>query len=145
MSSLPLNPSRSAPSLSTITSGGKLKIAKELEDHLVSGSSREQNNWTGGRGNGHKRRSSSFAVEGDLRAQLEWLQESEGGGDGSSQVGPPCLYIDGRTVLEEIRDIRCLRRGDHCCVGLNILRRLHWIFDWLTFTAARFAFVCLSA
>jgi len=139
MSSIPLHPSRSAPFLPA-ASGGRLNITKEVDDHLLSGGGREQNNRA--RGRDGKKRSSSFAVEGDLRAQLEWLQESEGGGDSTSQVGPPCLYIDGRTVLEEIRDIRCLRRGDHCCVGLNVLRRLHWIFDWLTFTAARYAHVC---
>jgi len=40
----------------------------------------------------------------DMHATLEWLHESEGGGDHNSKVGPPSLYIDDRTILEEVRD-----------------------------------------
>lgn len=114
---------------------GNLNNANDLEAKY--GGQDQKNRVRTSSRRGVERRSGSFAVEGDLRAQLEWLRESEGGGDGSSAVGPPSLHVDGRTVLEEIRDIRCLRRGDHCCVGLNVFRRLHWVFDWLTFTAAR--------
>jgi hypothetical protein len=78
------------------------------------------------------KKSKSVQVDESLHARLEWMEESEGGGDHSSKVGPPTLYIDDRTVLEEVRDITALRKGDHCIVGLNAVRKLHWFFDWFT-------------
>jgi len=76
--------------------------------------------------------SGSVQVDDTLHARLEWLHPNEGGGDGDSKVLPKTLYIDDRTVLEEVRDITALRKGDHCIVGLNALRKMHWVFDWLS-------------
>ena len=36
----------------------------------------------------------------------------------------PMLYIDDYTVLEEISDLSELRKGDHCLVPLNPIRKL---------------------
>ena len=36
----------------------------------------------------------------------------------------PMLYIDDYTVLEEISDLKELRKGDHCLVPLNPIRKL---------------------
>ena len=34
-------------------------------------------------------------------------------------AAPPTLYVDDYHVIEEIRDLTQLRRGDHCmCVGV---------------------------
>ena len=37
---------------------------------------------------------------------------------------PPTLYVDSYTVLREVSDVRNLRPGDHCLVGLNIFHKL---------------------
>ena len=36
----------------------------------------------------------------------------------------PMLYIDDYTVLEELSDLKELRKGDHCLVPLNPIRKL---------------------
>ena len=67
---------------------------------------------------------------------LSFLDDRDGG-LASSAVGPPQLYIDQKTIVEEIRDLRALRRGDHLMVGLNCLRRLHWLLDAYCFFLGR--------
>jgi hypothetical protein len=67
---------------------------------------------------------------------LTFLDDADGG-LASSLVGPPQLYVDQKTVVEEVRDLRALRKGDHCFVGLNCLRRLHWLLDSYCFFLGR--------
>ena len=67
-------------------------------------------------------------VDSASAMSLEFLDDIDGG-LASSAVGPPQLYIDQKTVVEEIKDLRALRHGDHLMVGLNCLRRLHWTID----------------
>ena len=40
---------------------------------------------------------------------------------------PPTLYVDGWTVLREVSDVRQLKAGDHCVVGVNLM---HTLFTW---------------
>lgn len=48
------------------------------------------------------------------------------------------LYIDDYSILEEVRDLKELRMGDHCVVGLNPVRKLcgccdafvFWLASW---------------
>lgn len=37
---------------------------------------------------------------------------------------PPTLYIDDYTVMTEVSDLREMREGDHCIVGVNVLHNL---------------------
>lgn len=37
---------------------------------------------------------------------------------------PPTLYVDDYTILREVSDVRKLRAGDHCIVGLNVFHKL---------------------
>ncbi|KAG8459144.1 hypothetical protein KFE25_002551 [Diacronema lutheri] len=49
---------------------------------------------------------------------------------------PYRLYVDNETLVEPIHDLRTLRRGDHCMVGLNPVRKVSRLIDstfvWLS-------------
>jgi len=40
----------------------------------------------------------------------------------------PSLYVDDRTIIQEV-DVRHLRKGDHCIVGLSLVRQISPLFD----------------
>jgi len=46
------------------------------------------------------------------------------------------LYIDDCTVMEEVTDLTTLRKGDHCIVGLNPIRKMCGCCDGLVFRLA---------
>mmetsp|Transcript_5288 Transcript_5288/g.7412 ORF Transcript_5288/g.7412 Transcript_5288/m.7412 type:complete len:589 (-) Transcript_5288:150-1916(-) len=46
------------------------------------------------------------------------------------------LYVDDYTVMEEVTDLTQLRKGDHCIVGLNPVRKLCGCCDALVFRLA---------
>eukprot|EP00471_Norrisiella_sphaerica_P004975 CAMPEP_0184485390 /NCGR_PEP_ID=MMETSP0113_2-20130426/6999_1 /TAXON_ID=91329 /ORGANISM="Norrisiella sphaerica, Strain BC52" /LENGTH=570 /DNA_ID=CAMNT_0026866813 /DNA_START=34 /DNA_END=1743 /DNA_ORIENTATION=+ len=46
------------------------------------------------------------------------------------------LYVDDYTVMEEVTDLTLLRKGDHCIVGLNPVRKLCGCCDALVFRLA---------
>ena len=95
-----------------------------------------------GRGKGLRLR-----LDEDTTAGIEWLGDPSSPSSGYGSVPPassgatlnagagqpprrthpvkpaPLLYIDDYTVLEEIDDLTQLRRGDHCVVGLNAMRK----------------------
>lgn len=69
-----------------------------------------------------KRRSSSYSGQPWIR-----VDESVSATLTATNQQLPTLYIDDYTVLDEV-DLTELRRGDHCIVGLNPVRK---IFSWL--------------
>jgi len=76
---------------------------------------------------GRQNRSGSIQVDSKLFARLEWLDEADGGGyHSSSKTMPPNLYIDGETVVEEIKDITCLRKGLFHIKKQNSITFLHF-------------------
>ena len=85
-----------------------------------------------------RRRKKRYSVQVDAKlfARLEWLREDEGGLERST-TGPLSIYIDGETIVEEIRDLKVLRKGDHCLVGLNAARRMSPWFDWICWRLAQ--------
>ena len=46
------------------------------------------------------------------------------------------IYVDGRTPIELVSDVRKLRRGDHCVIVLNVFRTINptidYIHSWLS-------------
>jgi len=46
---------------------------------------------------------------------------------------PPTLYVDDYSVMTEVSNLRTLREGDHCVVGLNVLHNLFPMVDaWVS-------------
>jgi len=41
------------------------------------------------------------------------------------------IYVDGRTPIELVSDVRKLRRGDHCVIVLNVFRTINPTLDYL--------------
>ena len=68
-----------------------------------------------------------FSADDAVVASLGWLDRS----DLHAKTGVPSLYIDDFTVIEEVRDLTCLRKGDHCLAALNALRKVWWPIDWV--------------
>lgn len=52
-------------------------------------------------------------------SKIEWYSEAL----------PPTLYVDDYTVMQEVSDLRLLREGDHCMVGLNLMHKLSPMVD----------------
>ena len=48
---------------------------------------------------------------------LHWHRRGSHHGE-NCKLNLPTLYVDGYTVMREVTDLRTLREGDHCLVGL---------------------------
>ena len=59
----------------------------------------------------------------------KWARRPARAGSGSRRC--PSLYVDDWTLLELVDDVTQLRRGDHCLSGLNCLRTLNPLVDYL--------------
>jgi len=44
---------------------------------------------------------------------------------------PPRLYVDSKTIIREVTDVRTLRRGDHCLIAINLVRCVSPTIDHL--------------
>lgn len=43
---------------------------------------------------------------------------------------PPRVYVDNRTIIREVTDVRQLRKGDHCMVAINLVRSVSPTMDY---------------
>jgi len=68
-------------------------------------------------------------------------EHSSAGGDNLRVEGMPILYLDGTTIIREVRDLSTLRRGDHCLIALNVFQSMSkwldvfvgWLASWELF------------
>jgi len=47
------------------------------------------------------------------------------------QQVPPRVYVDNKTIIREVQDVRKLRHGDHCMIAINLVRSLSPTMDYL--------------
>lgn len=72
----------------------------------------------------------SVSCDEDVSASLAWLSYDR------MSYALPTMYVDDCHVMQEVFDVRRLRRGDHCVVGLNPIRKLHPSIDAFFFFCA---------
>jgi len=62
------------------------------------------------------------------RRRTKWCQT---GGSSPAKSIPPRLYVDNRTIIREVTDVRSLCRGDHCLIAINLVRCVSPTMDYL--------------